>query len=139
MENTNTTNTETTSVNIDGPFFYAQAVGENKRTSLRFDKLFNSNNSFAAEFVALSNVPKYVQAIAVLLVACRDHGLDRNNLTRSQIVMSYNKAQKPLKLIAKFIELHGPQALFDNMIAANIDSNKPVLDIRNDIIKSCAY
>ncbi len=59
-------------------------------------------------------------------------------MTRSQIVMAYNKAQKPLKLIAKFIELHGVQAILDNMIAAKVDGSKPTLDTRIDIIKSCS-
>lgn len=134
----NTTNTTTTdSINQDGPYFYALAMGENKRTSQRFDRLFNSKNANSAAFVALSNVPKYRDVISVLLTACRDHGLDRTNLTRSQIVMSYNKAQKPLKLIAKFVELHGVQALLDNIAAANVDVTKSTLDIRIDIVKSC--
>ena len=134
----NTEHTTDSNINQEGPFFYAVAAGNSKRVAERFNAIFSANNSNVAEFVGLSNVPKYRAAVDALLYACKDHGLDRNGMTRSQIVMAYNKAQKPLKLIEKYVEINGVQALYDNIIAANVSTDANVLDVRINIVKACA-
>lgn len=134
MENTN----NTTSVNPHGPYFYALEKGLSRRAATRFDRLFASRPDGAATFVQMNNIPRYASAISTLLFACKDHGLDRNGLTRSQIVMAYNKAQKLLIMVAKYIELNGAQDAIERIRAANIPEGLDVQQTRAEIIRSLA-
>lgn len=134
MENTETN----TTINNNGPYFFALQQGMSRRASTRFDRLFASRPDGAATFVQLSNVPRYAQAIKTLAKACKDHGLDRNGLTRSQIVMAYNKAQKLLSLVAQYIELNGVQDALEKINSANIPEVLDVQQTRAEVLRSLA-
>ena len=134
MENNNTT----TNVNTNGPFFFAIQQKMSRRAATRFDRLFASRPDGAATFVQLNNTPRYASAISTLLFACKDHGLDRNGLTRSQIVMSYNKSQKLLELVAKYIEINGVESALSKILNANIPSALDVQQTRAEILRALA-
>jgi hypothetical protein len=110
--------TEETTVNINGPYFFAKENGLTHRSAVRFDRLFEPQRK--TEFVLISQQDYYRECIKWLLLACKDKYLDRTNLTRSQIVMAYNKDQAKLKKINLAITNGGIAYLFDSVIAQGI-------------------
>lgn len=111
--------TQETNTNVLGPYFYAKEAGElTHRSAVRFDRLFEPHRK--PEFAEATQKQEYAEIIKWLLLACKDQQLERGNMTRSQIVMAYNKDQAKLKSIQKFITEHGVFGFFDKVIASGI-------------------
>lgn len=123
------TQTNQTTV-TDGPFFYAKSKGLNTREANRFAKLFANPN----EFRVVVNSGEAGRALDNLLTCAKDFGLDRTNLTRSQIVTAYNKQQKILRGIAAFIEMDMHRVL---SAAANAKGDD-VVSMRDSVLTNIA-
>ena len=98
-------NNETNTTQTSSAYKFASGFGNSHRIATRFESCIAGKS-----FEDINMV--YPTIASKLMFLSQDIGLDRANLTRSQIVMAYNKQNKAWQGIVKYINMSPDNAYY---------------------------
>lgn len=99
-----TNENNTTTAVRSSAFNYASNLGNSNRICKRFESCFIGGISFEDAINKWSNVA------GKLMFLSQDIGLNRQNMTRSQIVMAYNKQNNAWRGIVMYLQMNPERA-----------------------------